>query len=381
MRSIYLDYAASTPCDPRVLEAMRPFFYEQSGNASSPHHKGRQARKALEEAREILATFIGVLPSEIIFTSGASESNNHAIFSTASALKVKGKHIVTAAIEHHSVLEPLHQLEQDGFQVSFVKPKADGIIALEDIKSLLREDTILVCLAHANNEIGAIQPVEQVGRLCRERGITFLVDATQTVGHMPVNVKNINCDFLSLSAHKFYGPQGVGALYIRHGSCPAFILGGDQERGRRAGTHNITGIVGLGEAIKLCQAQMIADLPREAALRDRIIDFVLKEIPSAVLNGPRDNRLPNNAHFSFTDINGEELVSALDLAGVAVSMGSACTWGKLEPSHVLKALGLTDSMALSSLRVTVGRWTTDEDITCFLEQLKLKIEALRQVVR
>ncbi len=373
MRCIYLDYAADTPCDPRVLEAMRPYFFEQSGNASSPHQQGRHARKALEEAREILAAFIGAAPAEIIFASGASEGNNHAIFSTARALKDKGRHIIASAIEHHSVLEPLHQLEQDGFQVTYVKPKGDGIIAYEDIKSVLRSDTILVCLAHANNEIGTLQPVEEVGRLLRERGIYFLVDATQTVGHIPVNVNDIPCDFLSLSAHKFYGPQGVGALYIRQGiKCPAFILGGDQERGRRAGTQNTTGIVGLGEAIKLCQAQMLGEANREIHLRDRVIDFVLKEIPSAVLNGHPQKRLPNNAHFSFSDINGEELVSALDLAGVAVSMGSACVWGRREPSHVLIAIGLTDRMALGSLRVTVGRWTTNQDITYFLEQLKLK---------
>ncbi len=373
MRSIYLDHAASTPCDPRVLEAMRPFFFEQSGNASSPHKQGRQARKAIEDAREILAAFIGATPGEIIFTSGASEGNNHAIFSTARALKDKGRHIVASAIEHHSVLEPLHILSQDGFEVSYVKPKGDGIIAYEDVESALRKDTILVCLLHANNEIGTLQPVEQVGRLCRERGIYFLVDATQTIGHIPVNVKDIPCDLLSLSAHKFYGPQGVGALYIRQGiKCPAFILGGDQERGRRAGTQNTAGIVGLGEAVKLAQAQMHEDADRETKLRDRIIAFVLKEIPATVLNGHVSKRLPNNAHFSFSEINGEELVSALDLAGVAVSMGSACTRGRLEPSRVLKAIGLTDRMALGSLRVTVGRWTTNQDITYFLEQLKLK---------
>ncbi len=373
MRPIYLDHAASTACDPRVLEAMRPFFFEQSGNASSPHKQGRQARKAIEDARETLAALIGAVPTEIIFTSGASEGNNHAIFSAARALKGKGKHIIASAIEHHSVLGPLHRLEQDGFQVSYVKPKADGIVAHEDMRSALRPDTILVCLQHANNEIGTLQPVNEVGRLCRERGVYFLVDATQTIGHIPVNVKDICCDFLSLSAHKFYGPQGVGALYIRQGvECPAFILGGDQERGRRAGTHNVAGIVGSGEAIKLCKAQMSGDALREAVLRDRVIDFVLKNIPSAVLNGHREKRLPNNAHFSFSGINGEELVSALDLAGVAVSMGSACTWGQLGPSHVLKAMGLSDEMALGSLRVTVGRWTTDEDITYFLEQLKLK---------
>jgi cysteine desulfurase len=352
---------------------MRPYFFEQSGNASSPHKQGRHARKAIEQAREILAAFIGAAPVEIIFTSGASESNNHAVFSTAGALKDKGKHIIASAIEHHSVLEPLRQLQQDGFQVTFVEPKSDGIVALEDIKSALQSDTILVCLQHANNEIGTLQPVQEVGHLCRQRGIYFLVDATQTVGHIPVNVKDIQCDFCSLSAHKFYGPQGVGALYIRQGvQCPAFILGGDQERGRRAGTHNTTGIVGLGEAVKLCRVHMLEEAGREADLRDRIVDRVIKEIPSAVLNGHLKERLPNNAHFSFAGINGEELVSALDLAGVAVSMGSACTWGQLEPSHVLKAIGLTDRMALGSLRVTTGRWTTSQDIMYFLEQLKLK---------
>ena len=378
MSCIYLDYASSTPCDPRVLERMRPYFFEQSGNASSPHKQGRQARKAIEQAREILAAFIGALPVEIIFTSGASEGNNHAIFSTVKALKDKGLHIIASAIEHHSVLEPLHQLEQEGFQVSYIKPKSDGIVAYEDIKSVIRPDTILICLVHANNEIGTLQPVNEVGHLCRERGIKFLVDATQSVGHISVNVQEMFCDFLSLSAHKFYGPQGVGALYIRQGNCPALILGGDQERGRRAGTYNTSGIVGLGEAIKLDQAQIVVEAQRESILRNRIIEYVLKEIPSTILNGSHEKRLSNNAHFSFEGINGEELVSALDMAGVAVSMGSACTQGKLEPSHVLKAIGLTDSMALGSLRVTVGRWSTDQNISYFLEQLKLKVETLRR---
>jgi len=377
MPGIYLDHASSTPCDPRVFEAMRPFFLELSGNASSPHKQGRQARRAIDQSRDMLASFINALPAQIIFTSGASESNNHAIFSTAQAFKDKGKHIVASAIEHHSVLEPLHRLEQEGFEVSFVKPKSDGIMAFEDIKSALRPDTILVCCAHANNEIGTLQPVEAIGLLCREKSIHFLVDATQTVGHIPVNVKNINCDLLSLSAHKFYGPQGVGALYTRQSSCLPFILGGDQERGRRAGTQNTAGIVGLGEAIKLGQAQMAQDSPRETQLRDRVIEVVLKEISSAVLNGHREKRLPNNAHFSFANINGEELVSALDQANVAVSMGSACTWGRLEPSHVLRAIGLTDPMALGSLRVSVGRWTTEQDIAYFLEQLTLKVSQLK----
>jgi cysteine desulfurase len=378
MLPIYLDNAASTPCDPRVLEIMRPFFFEKSGNASSPHKQGRQARRAIEEARETLATFIGAVSTEIVFTSGASESNNQAIFSVARALKNKGRHLIASAVEHHSVLEPLHQLERDGFEVTFIKPKADGIVAVEDIKSAVRPDTILVCLIHANNEIGTIQPIEETGAFCRERGIYFLVDATQTIGHLPVNVKKINCDFLSLSAHKFYGPQGIGALYIRQSTeCPSLIFGGDQERGRRAGTQNTTGIIGLGEAVNLCSKEMTQAAPRETILRDKIIDDVLKEIPSVSLNGHRTQRLPNNAHFSFSNINSEELISALDQAGICVSMGSACTWGRLESSHVLKAVGLSDQMALGSLRVTVGRWTTEQDINYFLEQLKSKVNQLR----
>ncbi|MDE2214649.1 MAG: cysteine desulfurase [Candidatus Omnitrophica bacterium] len=378
MPLIYLDHASTTPCDPRVFEAMRPFFFEQGGNPASPHQSGRRARRAVEEARETLAGFIEAQGTEIIFTGGASESNNQAVFSTAAGLKGRGRHIVASAIEHHSVLEPLRRLKREGFEVSLIKPRADGITAYEDIKSVLRTDTILVCLVHANNEIGTLQPVEATGRLCRERGIHFLVDATQTVGHIPVNVKDISCDFLSLSAHKFYGPKGVGALYVRQGiECSALILGGDQERGRRAGTLNTAGIAGLGQALKLCTEEMAPEVSREAGLRDRVIDVVLKEIPWASLNGHRNKRLPNNAHFCFDGVNGEELVSALDMAGVAVSMGSACTWGRLEPSHVLKALGLDDRMALGSLRVTVGRRTTSEDIEYFLKQLKLKAEKLR----
>jgi len=372
MQSIYLDHAATTPCDPRVFEAMRPFFFELGGNASSPHHQGRRARKALEESRESLAHFLRALPTEIVFTSGASESNNQAIFSMAKSFNIKGKHIIASAIEHHSVLEPLHQLEKEGFQVSYIKPQLDGIIGIEDIKSAVRSDTILICLIHANNEIGTIQPVNEIGYFCRQQDIRFLVDATQTIGHIPIDVKVINCDFLSLSAHKFYGPQGIGALYVRGGLCAPLIFGGDQERGRRAGTLNIPGIVGLGKAVKLCQEEMAETSEKEIFLRNKVIDIVLNEIPGTILNGHRDKRLPNNAHFSFDGINGEELISALDMSGIAVSMGSACTWGSLEPSHVLKAIGLSDKLALGSLRVTVGRSTTVEEINFFLEQLKLK---------
>lgn len=379
MTPIYLDHASSTPCDPRVYDAMRPYFQELSGNPASPHQKGRQARKAIEDAREMLASFIGALPTEIVFTGSATEANNHAVFSSAMALASKGRHIVASAIEHHSVLEPLHRLEKYGYKVTYVKPATDGVVAYEDISSALKPDTILVCLMHANNEIGALQPVAETGRLCRQRGIAFLVDATQTVGHTLVNVRDLNCDFLSLSAHKLYGPQGVGALYIRQGiELPAYILGGDQENSRRAGTQNTAGIVGLGKAVVLCRAQMHQDNQREKTLRDKIIDSVLQEIPSAVLNGSRQKRLPNNAHFSFTTLRGEELVSALDMEGIAVSMGSACTMGRMEPSHTLKAIGLNDLMAMGSLRVTVGRWTTDKDVSYFLDQLKFKVFQLSQ---
>jgi cysteine desulfurase len=377
MKSIYLDHASTTPCDPRVFEAMRPFWHDAGGNAASPHHRGRHARRAVDEVRAQAAAFIGAQAAEMVFTSGASESNNQAIFSVVRALKAKGWHIITSAIEHHSVLEPLHRLQEDGFEVTFVKPGADGIVKCEDIQAALRPDTILVCLQHANNEIGTLQPVEEVGRMTRARDIYFLVDATQTAGHIPVNVKNINCDLLSLSAHKLYGPQGIGVLYIRQGiNCPAFILGGDQERGRRAGTVNVPGVVGLGEAVKLAQANMADEAQKEIQLRDKIIEAVLKHIPSAQLNGDRRKRLPNNAHFSFEGIEGETLVAALDQSGIAVSMGSACTWGRLEPSHTLKALGLSDARALGSLRVTVGRWTTEADMDYFLEQLKVKVNQL-----
>ncbi len=373
---IYLDYASTTPTDPHVIEAMAPFFFEHFGNASSPHKYGRDARKAVEESREILANFVGALPIEVIFTASATESNNHAILSSA-RLSTK-KHIVASAIEHHSILEPLHRLEGEGFQVTFLKSRSDGIIHFDDVAAAIQPDTFLVCLQHANNEIGTIQPVEAVGQLCRQKGIYFLVDATQTIGHILVDVKTMNCDFLSLSAHKFYGPSGVGALYARKGiELPALLSGGDQERGRRAGTHNTPGIVGLGKAIMLAQHQMKEAAVREAKLRDQVIAGVL-EIPGAQLNGSAQERLPNNAHFSFENIDGETLVSALDMAGIAVSMGSACTWGQLQPSHVLKAIGLSDRMALGSLRVTVGRWTTEADINYFLQQLKEKISQLRK---
>ena len=326
MDPIYLDYAATTPCDPRVVEALRPYFYDAFGNTLSPHAFGRRSRKAVEDAREILASFLGAQPTEIVFTSSATESNNHAILGAAHALKSKGRHCVVSAIEHHCVLGPARRLMREGCEVTFVSPDKDGITHPEAIEQALRPDTVLIAVAHANNEIGTIQPIADIGRIARAKGIYFLVDAAQTIGHIPVSVTGIPCDFLSFSAHKFYGPQGVGALYMRKGiDCPPLLLGGDHERGRRAGTLNVTGIVGLGEAVRLCRPLMSDEMAAQTVLRDRIINTVLKEIPGAVLNGHRTSRLPNNAHFSFEGITGEDLVAALDMADIAVSVGSACT--------------------------------------------------------
>ncbi len=377
MNQIYLDHAATTPCDPRVVDAMRPFFHDQFGNTLSPHAFGRRSRKAVEDGRELTASFLGALPQEIVFTSSATESNNHVLFGVARAVKSKGKHLIVSAIEHHCVLEPAQRLMQDGYEVTFVPPGKDGIIDPQGIEQMIRPDTILIAVAHANNEIGTIQPVGEIGRLARAKGVYFLVDAAQTMGHIPVDIKEINCDFLSFSAHKFYGPQGVGGLFMRKGvECAPFLLGGDQERNRRASTLNVPGIVGMGEALRLCEIKGRPTLTL-INLRDHIIDGVLKNIPGSCLNGHRTQRLPNNAHFSFEGVLGEDLVAALDMAGIACSVGSACTSGQLTPSHVLKAIGLSDALALGALRVTLGRWTTSDDVNYFLDQVKLKVIQLR----
>jgi cysteine desulfurase len=382
MKSIYLDYAATTPCDPAVIEAMRPYFFEQFGNASSPHAFGRRARKAIEDIRERLASFLNAQPTEMLFTSGATEASNQVLFGVARALQSKGKHLVISAIEHHSILGPAKRLAKEGYEVAYILPDAQGLISPGAIEAALRPDTILVAVGHANNEIGVVQAIADIGKITRAKGVYLLVDAVQTVGHIPVDVGQLNCDLLSLSAHKFYGPQGVGALYMRKGvQCEPLLLGGDQERGRRATTQNVPGIVGLGKAVELCQSQMLSEMTIQTALRNQIIDEILTKIPNAILNGSRHQRLPNNAHFSFENSDGEQLVAALDLAGICCSVGSACTSGQLEPSHVLKAIGLSDRLALGSLRVTLGRWTTQEDIKSFIEQLVIVIarsEATKQ---
>ena len=360
---IYLDYAATTPVAGEVLETMLPYFSECWGNASAVYATGREARRAVEDARKAVAAVIGAQPQEIYFTSGGSESDNTAICGTARALKEKGKHIITTAIEHHAVLNPCKQLKKEGFEVTFVMPDREGRIDLESIRKVIRTDTILVSVMTANNEIGTIEPVSEIGRICRENGILFHTDAVQAVGSIPVNVQETGCDLLSLSAHKFYGPKGIGALYIREGTrLNPLIAGGEQERGLRAGTENVPGIAGLGKAIVMAGENAEQNAVHMRRMRDRLVKGILSSVPDTVLNGPKEDRLPNNCSFRFDGIDGEALLLRLDLAGIATSAGSACTAGSREVSHALKAIGLTEAEAKSSLRLTTGIHTTENEV-------------------
>ena len=378
MKKVYLDYAATTPTDPEVLAAMEPYFFEKSGNASSLHAYGQEAKKAVEDSREILAEFIGAKPEEIVFTSGGTESDNFALLGSAYALEKKGNHIITCAIEHHAIIEPLKFMEKKGFKVTYLKVDKDGLVSPQDLKEAITEKTILVSIMQANNEIGTLEPIAELGKIVKEKGIYFHTDAVQTIGHIPVNVDELNVDLLSLSAHKFYGPKGVGALYIRKGSrLETFMRGGDQERGRRGSTYNTTGIAGLGKAIELCQKKMKNEIKFQSALRDKLIQEIPARIPEVRLNGHPVKRLPNNVNFSIKYIEGESMLLNLDLLGIACSTGSACTSSSLEPSHVLLAIGLDHETAHGSLRITLGRWTKESDIDYFLEKLPPIVQKLR----
>ena len=380
MKRVYLDYAATTPTDPEVIKAMQPFLFDKFGNPSSIHSFGQEAKKALEDSREAVALFLGADASEIVFTSGGTESNNFSIFGTAFALEKKGNHIVTTAIEHHAVSEPAKFLEKKGFQVTSVGVDKNGLVSPEDIKKAITDKTILISVMHANNEIGTIQPIAQIGKIAKEKGIYFHTDAVQTVGHIPVNVNELNVDLLSLSAHKFYGPKGVGALYIRKGTrLERFLHGGDQEKGRRASTHNTPGIVGLARALTLCQEKIQEEARAQSFLRDRLIKEIPEKISEAYLNGHPQQRLPNNANVSIKYIEGESILLNLDMLGIAASTGSACTSTSLEPSHVLLAIGLSPEIAHGSLRLTLGRWTKEEDIDYLLEHLPGIVQKLRQM--
>jgi len=379
MRRIYLDYAATTPVDPAVLEAMLPYFTEQYGNPSSLHAFGQQARTAVENAREGIAAFLGAKPAEIVFTSGGTESNNFAIKGVAYARHKKGNHIITTGIEHHAVTEPCHFLEkEEGFSVTILPVDKDGLVDPEDVKKAITDKTVLISVMHANNEIGTIQPIAEIGRIARERGVYFHTDAVQTLGHLPYTVDDLNVDLLSASAHKLYGPKGVGLLYIRQGTrIQPFIHGGDQENKRRASTHNVPGIVGFGKAVELATAslqQEIADLTR---LRDKLIAGILERINWTRLNGHPTKRLPNNANISIEYIEGEGMLLSLDLMGIACSTGSACSSSSLEPSHVLTGIGLSHEVAHGSLRMSLGRYTTEEDIDDVLSTLPQIVKKLR----
>ncbi len=379
MQKIYFDYASTTPADPEVVAAMTPYFHERFGNASSSHFYGQEAQKAIECAHERLAGFIGAQAGEIVFNSGATEANNHAIIGVARAQRDKGKHIIVSSIEHHSVLEPIEYLEkEEGYEVTYIKVDENGQVNPEDVEQAITDKTILIAVMYASNEIGAIQPVSQIGAIAKKHNITFHIDAVQAVGHIPVNVNDLNADLLSLSAHKFYGPKGVGALYIRQGAkISSFLLGGDQERSRRASTQNIAGIVGLAQAIELCDQHMGEEAKLHTRLRNKLFEEIPKRIEGVKINGHLSQRLPNNAHFSFEQLESESLLMSLDMANMAASMGSACTAGALESSHVLKAIGLSDELAHGALRITLGRWTIEEQIDYFLEQLPEIVKSLR----
>ena len=380
MEKIYLDHASTTPADERVTMAMLPYFTQKFGNASSPHSFGLEAQKALEDSRETLAKFIGAerAREEIVFTSGGTEANNLALIGAARRLKIKGDHIIVSQIEHPSVLETAQYLEKEGFRVTYLPVDREGKVSVEELQKVLSPDTILVSIMFASNEIGTIQPISEIGKITREKSILFHVDAVQVVGHLPVDVKALNVDMLSLASHKFYGPKGVGALYIRKGvAIDSYLFGGNQEKGLRASTQNVAGAVGLAKAIEICETRMQREEVQQTKLRNFLINGVLKTIAGSRLNGHPQDRLPNNAHFSFEGIKGEALLLSLDMAGIAASMGSACKAGSMEPSHVLKAIGLSNDLAFGALRISIGRWTHKDHIEYLLEQLPKCIAQLR----
>ena len=381
MRRIYLDHAATTPLAPEVLEAMLPFFTGVYGNASSVHGPGREARRAVENARRQVMKALNIAhPQEVYFTSGGTESDNWAI--KGAALAKGSGHIVTTAIEHHAVLHTCRWLAKHGFQVTYLPVDAFGRVTAAQVENALRPDTLLVSVMAANNEIGVLQPIGEIGRLCRERGVLFHTDAVQAVGALPIDVQKMPIDLLSLSGHKLHGPKGVGALYVRKGvKLENLLHGGAQERGYRAGTENVPGIVGLGRAIEIAHANLAANADRMTRLRDHFIREAMARIPDTRLNGHPTERLPGNVNLSFGGVEGEALLLRLDLVGVAGSSGSACTSGALDPSHVLKALGLSDAAANGAIRFTLGTETTREEIDQVLELLPPIVADLRAMNR
>lgn len=379
-KMIYLDHAATTPVRNEVLEAMLPYFTEKYGNASSIYSKGRESKKAIEEAREKVAKAIGASTKEIFFTGSGTEADNWVIKGVAYANRAKGNHIITTAIEHHAILHTCQYLESDGFEVTYLPVDENGLVTPGQVEGAIKSNTILISIMFANNEIGVVQPIEEIGRIAREKGIYFHTDAVQAIGNIPVNVAEMNIDLLSLSAHKLYGPKGVGALYIKKGTKTiSFMHGGAQERGRRASTENVPAIVGLGKAIELATVNIDQYNKKLMALRDRTIKEIMDKIPFVKLNGDRYKRLPGNVNFSFEFIEGESLLLMLDMKGIAASSGSACTSGSLDPSHVLLAIGLPHEIAHGSLRLTFGEENTDSDIDYLMEVLPIIVGRLREM--
>jgi len=381
MRRIYLDHSATTPVDPEVAALMMTYYTEKYGNPSSVHSFGREAKQALEEARRQVAALIGATPQEVTFTSGGTEADNLAIFGTAEAMRKKGKHIITSAIEHHAVLETCQFLEKNGFELTVIPVDSEGIVSVEDIRKAVRPDTILISVMHANNEVGAIQPIAEIGQLAKELGITFHVDAVQSLGKIPINVIEMNIDLLTVSSHKIYGPKGVGALYIRKGVRIApRAHGGGQEKKRRSGTENTPGIIGFGKACELAGQRMADDAEQQKKLRDKLMNGILERIEYVKVNGPLgEKRLPNNVNVSIRFVEGESLLLSLDMLGIAASSGSACTSGSLDPSHVLLAMGLVHEIAHGSLRFSLGHQNTEAEIDYVLEQLPKIVDRLRMM--
>lgn len=380
MRNVYLDHSATTPLRKEVLETMIPFYTETWGNPSSVHKWGRDARIAVENAREQIATLIGANAREIFFTGGGTESDNIAILGTVEAKKHKGKHIITSQIEHHGVLDTCHYLQKQGYDVTYIPVDEYGLVNPQDVKDAIREDTILVTLMLANNEVGTIQPIKEISKYTREAGVWLHTDAVQAVGSIPVNVDDLGVDMLTFSAHKFYGPKGIGALYTRKGVRPKPVAhGGGQERKVRPGTENVAGIVGMAKALELAVKDLNVTQARLTGLRDRLISGIKESIPEVILNGHATKRLPGNANMSFLYVEGESIILSLDLVGIAVSSGSACTSGSLDPSHVLMSMGMDHQQAHGSLRMTLGKGTTDEDIDYVLQQLPPIINKLREM--
>jgi cysteine desulfurase len=380
MRRVYLDYNATTPVAPEVLAAMLPYFSEEYGNASSIHTFGQRARGAVEEARESVAALLGARPAEIMFSSGGTESNNHAIFGVVGGAEGRSKHVITSAVEHSAVLDPCKALEERGVAVTVLPVDRDGIVNPEDVLRAIRPETVLITIMLANNELGTIEPIEEIAKIASKNGVTLHTDAVQAAGKIPIEVAKLGVHLLSISAHKLYGPKGVGALYVRKGTrLEPLLYGGHSERDRRPGTEDVTSIAGLGKAAELAVAHMKDEGRRIAELRDRLENGLLERIPHASVNGSRAHRTPNTTNLTFPFIEGEAMVIALDLKGIACSTGAACSSGAVEPSHVLTAIGLAPEDARATLRLSLGHHTTDEEIDFALDTIPPVIDRLRQM--